>query len=148
MPIFELTVNLPPFSALMYKKFEALNLHEYQADFLEKKIILQEFFLSPDEYRQYFVELKKYLAINYLYNTHVAMINRKVDAIWHQFLLFTKEYHTFCEKYFGQYMHHTPADEEENNTENIGKLQKDAENFVMLYYQTFGELNDIWFGNN
>lgn len=36
-----------------------------------------------------------------------------IDEMWHTFLLFTKDYHTFCEKYLnGKFFHHHPADEE------------------------------------
>lgn len=31
-----------------------------------------------------------------------------IDEYWHQFILFTKAYHVWCEKHFGRYIHHQP----------------------------------------
>lgn len=36
-----------------------------------------------------------------------------IDEMWHNFVLFTKEYTQFCMDYFGYYLHHGPATEEE-----------------------------------
>jgi len=32
-----------------------------------------------------------------------------IDEMWHTFILFTKEYHDFCLRYFGKYIHHEPT---------------------------------------
>jgi hypothetical protein len=39
----------------------------------------------------------------------IAMPSRAVDALWHEFILDTREYHTFCARAFGSYFHHVPA---------------------------------------
>jgi hypothetical protein len=39
----------------------------------------------------------------------VAMPSRIVDDLWHEFILYTREYEQFCAKAFGRFMHHTPA---------------------------------------
>ena len=36
------------------------------------------------------------------------MPSKAVDAAWHEFIVLTKEYASFCEKAFGRYLHHTP----------------------------------------
>lgn len=33
---------------------------------------------------------------------------REIDQMWHVFLLYTRDYAAFCEKYFGEYLHHQP----------------------------------------
>jgi hypothetical protein len=33
--------------------------------------------------------------------------SRRVDDLWHEFILFTREYHAFCER-IGSYVHHVP----------------------------------------
>jgi hypothetical protein len=38
----------------------------------------------------------------------VGMPSRAVDDAWHEFILFTRDYHVFCEAAFGRYLHHTP----------------------------------------
>jgi len=40
----------------------------------------------------------------------VAMPSEAVDIAWHEFLLFTKEYHDFCNKGIGRFLHHTPTE--------------------------------------
>ncbi len=33
---------------------------------------------------------------------------RLIDSMWHVFLLYTQDYMDFCERYFGEYLHHLP----------------------------------------
>jgi hypothetical protein len=33
---------------------------------------------------------------------------RILDEMWHTFVLFTREYHAYCQRVFGRYIHHTP----------------------------------------
>lgn len=40
---------------------------------------------------------------------HISMPSQVVDDLWHEFILYTKNYEQFCTKAFGRYMHHTPA---------------------------------------
>jgi hypothetical protein len=40
---------------------------------------------------------------------HVSMPSQVVDDLWHEFILYTKNYQRFCQQAFGRYMHHTPA---------------------------------------
>jgi hypothetical protein len=39
----------------------------------------------------------------------VAMPSQVVDDLWHEFILFTRQYQTFCERAFGGFLHHSPA---------------------------------------
>ena len=39
----------------------------------------------------------------------VSMPSRVVDDLWHEFILYARNYQQFCNKAFGGYMHHTPA---------------------------------------
>jgi hypothetical protein len=38
----------------------------------------------------------------------LGMPSRAVDVAWHEMILMTREYHHFCERAFGSYLHHTP----------------------------------------
>ena len=42
--------------------------------------------------------------------TFFAMPSRAVDDAWHEFILFTREYHAFCRSVLGHYLHHSPAE--------------------------------------
>ena len=54
--------------------------------------------------------LRKYFLV-YLKSRHqfVAMPSVVVDDLWHEFILYTRNYQRFCEQAFGQFFHHTPA---------------------------------------
>ncbi|HEU4780115.1 MAG TPA: hypothetical protein VFS58_09555 [Steroidobacteraceae bacterium] len=39
----------------------------------------------------------------------VAMPSQAADDLWHEFILFTRDYQLFCDIAFGQFLHHTPA---------------------------------------
>lgn len=40
----------------------------------------------------------------------VSMPSQVVDVAWHEFILFTKAYQNFCQKAFGKFFHHHPAE--------------------------------------
>lgn len=49
-----------------------------------------------------------------------------IDEMWHNFVLFTKEYTQFCLHYFGYYLHHGPATEaeEREHRERMASLDR------------------------
>ncbi|MBU0688108.1 MAG: hypothetical protein KJ850_11225 [Gammaproteobacteria bacterium] len=40
----------------------------------------------------------------------VSMPSQVVDDLWHDFILFTRNYERFCDKAFGRFLHHTPVE--------------------------------------
>ncbi len=40
----------------------------------------------------------------------VSMPSQVVDDLWHEFILFTRNYRHFCSKAFWRYLHHTPVE--------------------------------------
>ena len=40
---------------------------------------------------------------------YVAMPSQAADTLWHEFILYTRDYHSFCARAFGGFLHHTPA---------------------------------------
>ena len=40
----------------------------------------------------------------------IAMPSQVVDAAWHEFILFTRNYAAFCSRALGRFLHHTPAE--------------------------------------
>jgi len=40
----------------------------------------------------------------------IAMPSQAVDLVWHEFILFTRDYEQFCKKGLGRFLHHTPAE--------------------------------------
>ncbi len=39
----------------------------------------------------------------------VSMPSQITDDLWHEFILYTRNYQDFCRRAFGRFMHHTPA---------------------------------------
>ena len=40
---------------------------------------------------------------------HVSMPSQVADDLWHEFILYTRNYQAFCQQAFGRFFHHTPA---------------------------------------
>lgn len=40
----------------------------------------------------------------------VAMPSQAIDDAWHEFILFTRNYQQFCQRAFGRFLHHVPAE--------------------------------------
>jgi hypothetical protein len=54
----------------------------------------------------------------------VSMPSQIVDDLWHEFILYTRNYQHFCNKAFGGYMHHTPAVELGGSQTDDGGLKR------------------------
>ena len=57
----------------------------------------------------------------------VAMPSQVVDDLWHEFILFTRDYKMFCDLAFGQFLHHTPA-------VAMGKVKADNEGLRRVWW--------------
>ena len=40
---------------------------------------------------------------------YISMPSQVVDDLWHEFILYTRNYEQFCRRAFGGFLHHTPA---------------------------------------
>jgi hypothetical protein len=94
-------------------------------------------------------ELKRYLALSIATkrgDLGTGMYSSDVDNLWHSFILFTKEYAGFCDKYIGFFIHHMPEIDEVRSPEKQEESRKDFQAFVKNYEETFGEeIHSIWF---
>jgi hypothetical protein len=72
------------------------------------------------------------------------MYSTRVDEVWHQFVLFTREYGSFCDGHLGGFVHHRPG--------NAPELPEDQQperstfrSFAARYCDVFGqELPECW----
>lgn len=63
--------------------------------------------VSDDEFEWRLFELKRYFFLNsFLKST--PMFSSKVDEVWHEMLMFTKQYEGFSDRFLGKMLHHTP----------------------------------------
>lgn len=63
--------------------------------------------LKESEYEWRLLDLKRYFILTSLLKES-PMFSEKVDELWHQMLMFTREYDDFSKKYLGTILHHSP----------------------------------------
>ena len=64
----------------------------------------------------------------------------KLDEMWHTFLMFTRDYADFCERYFGFFLHHVPNEDEEEAREGGAEaVREQLERQFGLVYDVLGE---------
>ncbi len=51
-----------------------------------------------------------FVACLYADGKTLGMPSRAVDIAWHEFILMTREYQSFCDDAFGYYLHHSPEE--------------------------------------
>jgi len=67
--------------------------------------------LTDDQVSLVLTALKDYFRICYQAKRRmVSMPSQVVDVAWHEFILFTRSYETFCRKALGRFLHHTPSE--------------------------------------
>lgn len=113
-------------------------LNEFKATYLEEKLLHKGVFGSKAEYQEAFTEFKKYVALVGITGKPLPMTSEKVDEVWHQFILFTEEYHKFCQDFLGRYLHHRP----ETPSNPISNARK--QELARVYSQIFGSAPEIW----
>ena len=64
---------------------------------------------------------------------------KNIDEAWHIFLLFTKEYAKFCEKYFGHFLHHNPFTKATRMAESRKVVP-----ILPVAQELFGKLSENW----
>lgn len=67
--------------------------------------------LSDADVKIVFDALRDYFHIcNIAQKKMVAMPSQVVDVAWHEFILFTRNYKSFCDRAIGHFLHHTPTE--------------------------------------
>jgi len=113
-------------------------LGSFEAPYLEEKLLESKEFNSIEKYQEAFTEFKKYVALAKFFGKNMSMTSKKVDELWHQFILFTQQYHEFCDENIGEYLHHVPKTSISSFTPEY-RL-----NFINSYKKIFGDVPKIW----
>jgi hypothetical protein len=96
-------------SWLKYRREEFIRSYRWPAGLLERLEKQHAGFERKDSalvsrgLRQFF------LAYSRSGKRFVSMPSQIADDLWHEFILYTREYQAFCRKAFGGFLHHTPA---------------------------------------
>jgi hypothetical protein len=117
----------------------------YDAPFLVEKLIKDQIVDSAAEGELLFTEVKRYLVLTRL-DPHVAwqMYSTRVDEVWHQFVLFTREYGSFCDGHLGGFAHHRPSNAPAMPPDHQSE-RSTFRSFAARYREVFGEeLPDCW----
>lgn len=118
----------------------------YEAPFLIEKLLKERIVETAEEGELLFTEVKKFLILVNVDSSKVwDMYSLRVDEAWHQFILFTRQYIEFCQRFFGRYIPHSPSNSPES--EPINPDESTAfEDFQCRYQELFGEiLPDVWY---
>lgn len=103
----------------------------------------REYSMSGIEARELFQEVKKFLIVIATFNGFPFAPSRRVDKMWHSFILFTSDYVKFCDS-LGGYLHHMPAER------GLPKIRKMVEvihgyvNSLVGIKSLFGNINEKW----
>ncbi|MFC3559467.1 glycine-rich domain-containing protein [Pedobacter jamesrossensis] len=82
--------------------------------------------IGQPEAEDIFNETKKFLYLSQVPDIFIPDELLIIDEMWHNFVLFTKDYHLFCLDNFGRFVHHQPATYKEKQAYRE-KKQIDAE---------------------
>jgi hypothetical protein len=78
---------------------------------IRHKVVSQYPHLSEADSRRVMAGLREYFHLCHGADGRmVAMPSQAVDLAWHEFILFTRQYQTFCHRALGRFVHHTPAE--------------------------------------
>lgn len=110
----------------------------FEAPYLREKLLAEGVFETPDEFEAAFAEFKRYAALATTADGPLPMTSAVVDAVWHQFILFTREYEAFCRTQLGRFLHHRP------HTSLTPPTADGPDAFVAAYTRAFGPPPGIW----
>lgn len=112
----------------------------------EAEMIFQDllrFFWASEKHHQEQVDRPEDEDLKFTFIMDEAM--KPIDQIWHIFLLYTKDYMDFCERYFKQYIHHLPDIVPDMPQDELA-FEQNLRRFLSFCYDHLGEGTVIrWF---
>jgi hypothetical protein len=93
--------------------------------------------LSDEEAVDLFEDTKKYLYLCSVSKESLAP-TWIIDECWHEFILYTREYATCCQRWFGRFIHHAPSE-----TLTYYVVHNPAAT-IALARETFGRVSANW----
>jgi hypothetical protein len=112
---------------------------DYEAPYLIDKLVDSGTLTSRAEAEHVFGELERYFWLCRATGSSLPMISALVDGVWHQFVLFTREYEAFCREHLGSFCHHSPTPASGPAAEDMA-----PDDYVRLYEAHFGPLPTVW----
>lgn len=98
-------------------------------------------FCSSDECQTALEEVIKFLILA-AEGSQTVTPSARVDVAWHEFILFTRTYASFCDEKLGRMVHHEPSIDHEANSQQYAAT-------LIRYRERFGEPPpELWGGQN
>ncbi len=106
----------------------------------------ETWYLPIEEVEDLFTETIKWLwliAANHdqhkgALNLAISQSTKLIDEMWHTFILFTKDYQDFCDRYIGYYLHHRPTPRSEYDA-TIAEYEHDAQRVIERNRERFAK---------
>lgn len=99
------------------------NMLSYQNDDVLSRFT-DMFEVTGEEAYDIFQETKKFLFVCQVEGIFIPDDLLILDEMWHNFILFTKEYQSFCNRYFNRYFHHLPASKKEKEAQKYKNIHE------------------------
>jgi hypothetical protein len=126
----------------------------FRAPYLIDKIIEEGLAATVEEAEAIFLEVKRYIVMTHACVPRWGITANacRIDEVWHNFVLFTRQYEAYCQKYFGRFMHHAPSNSPEppsrpghGGRETPSVDSNPPKSFREHYESFYGiELPDVW----
>jgi hypothetical protein len=118
----------------------------FEAPYLIEKLVKDHVAESVEHAELLFRETKRYFVITECYaDVTWSMYSLEIDAVWHQFVLFTRQYIQYCRRCFRGYIQHAPSNAPKVHLATP-RAPSTFQMFAQRYEQIFGEpLPDVWF---
>lgn len=120
----------------------------FEAPYVVERLVKDRVVGDPDEGRELFTEILRYLVLCGLHrDVVVGMFSARVDEAWHAFILYTTEYTDFCMRFFGRYVGHAPKNAPPADThDHLDRRELTFDEFRERYQNAFDEpLPDVWY---
>ncbi len=131
--------TLPSLESLLSYELPSV-LSRYQKDYPDNQLSpseawadLMRFFWLSQRHLQEKKQNPNDESLNFECGMFSAM--EEMDDMWHTFLLFTREYAEFSDRFFGTFLHHSPATEEIP----LEKREASFEKYLSYIYDHLGE---------
>lgn len=87
--------------------------------------------------------LKQYYAVALLDPCNEHAVSDNIDPFWHAHILHTREYVAFCERVYGQFIHHDPLNHADD--EQVAQVARLYEHTSQVYRRMFSYINDEFY---
>jgi hypothetical protein len=81
-------------------------------------------FCSPGEAVRALSEVIKFMTLASESVEQRLTPSGRVDVAWHEFILFTQSYASFCDEHFGKFIHHEPSSDKALNSKRYADTLK------------------------